>query len=54
MCSATQQHQIVVTGVEARLIVLTHPQTEIKQRDKDLLGSEGRNFLISTSSNQSQ
>ena len=54
MCSTTQQHQIVVTGVEARLIVLTHPQAEIKQRDKDLHGSERRNFPISTGSNQSQ
>ena len=39
--------------VEVRSITLTHSQTEIKRKDKDLRGSEKRNSPRSTSSNQS-
>ena len=51
-CHHHEYDQIVVVKAEARSIVLTNPRAEIKQRDKELCGSERRNSPTSTGGSQ--
>ena len=46
-------YPIVVAEAEVRSIVLTYPQTEIKQKDKDLRDSKRKTSPTPTNGSQS-